>query len=222
MAYGAYLPSEASITQSSVAVVLADTGVAILSALVVFPIVFANEGLESTAGFGLVFQTLPLAFGAMPGGQLVAVVFFLLLAFAAWTSAISLMEPAVAWCIERLNFNRSMAAASIGFVLWALGWLTVMSFGPWSDRSFWQGTFFDNVDYLTNNVLLPLGGLLIVIFAGWGMARNSTSDELSPAPEWVFRCWQISARYIAPVAILLIMLNAIGVLPALLEAAGIN
>jgi NSS family neurotransmitter:Na+ symporter len=222
MAYGAYLPSEASITQSSVAVVLADTGVAILAALVIFPIVFANAGLESTAGFGLVFQTLPLAFGAMPGGQIVAVVFFVLLAFAAWTSAISLMEPAVAWTIERLNFNRSMAAASIGFVIWALGWLTVMSFGPWSDLTFWQGTIFDNIDYLTNNLLLPFGGLLIVVFAGWVMARNSTWDELSPAPEWVFRCWQLSVRYIAPVAIVLIMLNAIGVLPAMLAAIALD
>ena len=222
MAYGAYLPSEASITQSSVAVVIADTGVAILSAMVIFPIVFANEGLESTAGFGLVFQTLPVAFGAMPGGQIVAVIFFMLLACAAWTSAISLMEPAVAWTIERFGFNRSMAAASIGFVIWALGWLSVLSLGPWSDKTFWQGTFLDNADYLTNNVLLPLGGLSIVIFAGWVMARNSTSDELQPASSTVYALWQVSTRYVAPLAILLIMLNAIGVLPALLSAAGLN
>ncbi len=222
MAYGAYLPGNASITQTSVAVVLADTGVAILAALVIFPIVFANDGLESTAGFGLVFQTLPIAFGSMPGGQVVAVLFFLLLAFAAVTSAISLMEAAVAWTIEKLDFNRAMACASIGFIIWAVGWLTVMSFGPWQDRTFWQGTIFDNIDYLTNNILLPAGGLAIVVFAGWVMARNSTWDEIAPTSDWVYRSWQISARYLAPLAIVLIMLNAVGVLPAVLAALGLR
>ena len=222
MAYGAYLPSEASITESAVAVVLADTAVAILAALVIFPIVFANPGLESTAGFGLVFQTLPLAFGAMPGGTIVAILFFMLLAFAAWTSAISLMEPAVAWCIERLGFNRSMAAAAIGFIVWVLGWLTVMSFGPWQEVTFWRGTFFDNFDYLANNYLLPLGGLAIVVFAGWVMAPNSTADEIGPASSTVFVLWRASARYIAPIAIVLIMLNAIGVLPKVLAAFGLS
>lgn len=222
MAYGAYLPSEASITQSSVAVVLADTGIAILAALVIFPIVFANAGLESTAGPGLIFQTLPLAFGAMPGGEFVAVVFFLLLAFAAWTSAISLMEPAVAWCIERFAMIRPVAAIAVGSVIWALGWLTVFSLGQWEEVTFLQGTFFDNIDYLTNNILLPLGGFAIVVFAGWVMARNSTSDELGNASPRVYTLWQTSARFIAPVAIILIMLNAIGVLPRILRALGLS
>ena len=99
MAYGAYLPGDISIVRTSVAVVAADTAIALLAALVVFPIVFAN-GLAPDAGPGLVFQSLPLAFGQMPGGAIIATIFFLLLTFAAWTSAISLMEPAAAWFIE--------------------------------------------------------------------------------------------------------------------------
>ena len=221
MAYGAYLPQEASIVRTSIAVVLADTGIAITSALVIFPIVFAN-GLDPAAGPGLVFQSLPLAFGQMPGGQLVAVMFFLLLTFAAWTSAISLMEPAVAWFIERLNFTRAKAAFAVGATIWLLGFLTVMSFGPWSDINFLQGNIFDNIDYLTNNVLLPLGGLAMVVFAGWVMARNSTADELDPEAGLVFRLWHFSARFVAPVAIILVMLNVLGFLPRVLGLFGVD
>ena len=209
MAYGAYLPDEASITTTSVAVVLTDTAIAILAALVIFPIVFAN-GLDPASGPGLVFQSLPLAFGQMPGGVFVAVLFFLLLTFAAWTSAISLMEPAVAWFVETLRFTRVQAALAVGAVIWALGLLTVLSFGPWSDVQFLRGTFFDNIDFLTNNVMLPLGGLAIVVFAGWIMAGNSTADELDPQAGRTYRLWRFSARIIAPVAVALVLLHAVG------------
>lgn len=209
MAYGAYLPDEASITQTSFAVVITDTGIAILAALVIFPIVFAN-GLDPAAGPGLVFQSLPLAFGQMPGGVFVAVIFFLLLAFAAWTSAISLMEPAVAWFVETLRLTRAQAALLVGGVIWLLGFLTVMSFGPWSEVTFLKGTFFDNIDYLTNNVMLPLGGLSIVVFAGWVMARNSTADEIDPHAGVLYRMWRFSARVVAPIAVILVLLHALG------------
>lgn len=209
MAYGAYLPDEASITQTSLAVVITDTAIAILAALVVFPIVFAND-LDPASGPGLVFQSLPLAFGQMPGSVFVAVIFFLLLTFAAWTSAISLMEPAVAWFMETLRFTRVQAALVVGVVIWLLGFLTVLSFGPWSGITFLKGTFFDNIDYLTNNLLLPLGGLAIVVFAGWIMARNSTADELDPAAGVIYRMWRFSSRIVAPIAVVFILLHALG------------
>jgi len=221
MAYGAYLPNEASIVGTSATVVLCDTAIAMLAALVIFPIVFAN-GLDPASGPGLVFQSLPLAFGQMPGGVFVAVVFFLLLTFAAWTSAISLMEPGVAWFIERLKFTRAQAALVVGLIIWALGLLTVLSFGPWSGFTFLHGTVFDNIDYLTNNIMLPLGGLAIVLFAGWVMARNSTADELDPQARLVYRLWHLSARYVAPVAIVLVMLHVLGLLPRLLVMLGLG
>jgi neurotransmitter:Na+ symporter, NSS family len=213
MAYGAYLPQEASIGRTSVAVVLADTTIAILAALVIFPIVFAN-GLDPASGPGLVFQSLPLAFGQMPGGVIIAVIFFTLLTFAAWTSAISLMEPAVAWLMESAGIRRAHAAVTIGVVIWALGFLTVLSFGAWSDVTFVRGTFFDNIDYLTNNLMLPLGGLAIVVFAGWAMARNSTADELDPAAGRSYRLWRILARYVTPIAVIVVLLNALGIVRA--------
>jgi NSS family neurotransmitter:Na+ symporter len=210
MAYGAYLPQEASIVRTSIAVVFADTAIAILAGLVIFPIVFAN-GLDPAEGPGLVFQTLPLAFGQMAGSNIFGTLFFLLLSLAALTSAISLMEPAVAWMIERHLLSRPAAATVVGAVIWLLGFLTVLSFSTLKDLTFFKGTMFDNFDYLTSNIMLPLGGLLITLFAGWVMCGNSSSDELDPDAGNVYRLWRLLTRYVVPVAVALVFLNAVGV-----------
>jgi len=210
MAYGAYLPQEASIVRTSVAVVFADTAIAILAGLVIFPIVFAN-GLDPAEGPGLVFQTLPLAFGQMAGSSIFGTLFFLLLSLAALTSAISLMEPAVAWMIERHLLSRPAAATVVGLIIWLLGFLTVLSFSTLKDMTFLKGTIFDNFDYLTSNIMLPLGGLLITLFAGWVMCGNSSSDELDPAAGKVYRTWRLLTRYVVPVAVALVFLNAVGI-----------
>ncbi|MFQ6006873.1 MAG: sodium-dependent transporter, partial [Woeseia sp.] len=160
MAYGAYLPQETSITGSSAAVVIADTLIAILAGLVIFPLVFAN-GLDPADGPGLVFDTLPLAFGQMPGGVFFATLFFVLLTFAAWTSAIGLMEPAVAFLVERYSQMRAQAALIVGVLIWAVGFGTVLSFNVLSDVTFYKGTIFDNIDHLTSNIMLPIGGVFI-------------------------------------------------------------
>ncbi len=207
MAYGAYLPEETSITGASAAVVTADTGIAILAGLAIFPLVFAN-GLTPADGPGLVFNTLPLAFGQMSGGVFFSTIFFVLLAFAAWTSAIGLMEPAVAWIVERFNKTRAQASVFVGLLIWILGFGSVLSFNVLSDVTFLAGTIFDNVDYLTSNVMLPLGGLLITVFAGWVMCRNSTSDELGSSGS-IFKAWRLLARFIAPIGILFVLANAV-------------
>ena len=213
MAYGAYLPEETSIPGSATAVAMSDTSIALLAGLVIFPIVFAN-GLDPAAGPGLVFITLPLAFGQMPGGVFFATIFFVLLTFAAWTSAISLMEPAVAWIMERFNRSRAQAAIMIGTLIWAVGFGTVLSFNVLKDFTFWRGTIYDNLDHLTLNIMLPLGGLLIVVFAGWVMCRNSTADELGGAGK-VYKLWRFLARIVAPVGILFVFLKAVELLPEL-------
>lgn len=212
MAYGAYLPRETSITSASATVVTADTGIAMLAGLVIFPLVFAN-GLDPADGPGLVFFTLPLAFGQMTGGTLFATIFFLLLTFAAWTSAIALMEPAVAWVVERFHRTRAQAAMMIGGLIWLLGFGTVLSFSTLADFTFLKGTIFDNVDHLTSNIMLPLGGVFITIFAAWVMCRNSTADELGGAGA-SYKVWRFLARYVAPVAILFVFLKAVGLLPS--------
>lgn len=207
MAYGAYLPEETSITSASGAVVVADTGIAILAGLVIFPLVFAN-GLDPADGPGLVFQTLPLAFGKMAGGVFFSTVFFVLLAFAAWTSALGLVEPAVAWVVEHFHKSRAQAAVVIGLTIWVVGFGSVMSFNVLADTRFLAGTVFDNVDYLTSNILLPVGGLLITIFAGWVMCRNSTADELGGAGG-AYHAWRFLARFLAPIGILIVLVNAV-------------
>ena len=207
MAYGAYLPEETSITGASAAVVTADTSIAILAGLAIFPLVFAN-GLDPADGPGLVFQTLPLAFGQMAGGMFFSTIFFVLLSFAAWTSAIGLMEPAVAWVVEHFNKTRSQATVLIGGLIWFIGFGSVLSFNVLADITFLAGTIFDNVDYLTSNIMLPLGGLLITVFAGWVMCRNSTADELGSSGA-LYKTWRLLARFIAPIGILFVLINAV-------------
>ena len=220
MAYGAYLPEETSITGASAAVVTADTGIAILAGLAIFPLVFAN-GLDPAQGPGLVFETLPLAFGHMSGGVFFSTIFFVLLLFAAWTSAIGLMEPAVAWMVERFNKSRAQAAVIIGLLIWGLGLGSALSFNLLSNFRFLvnvdtdgdgvmdaKGTIFDNVDFLTSNIMLPLGGLLITVFAGWVMCRNSTSDELGSSGT-LYKAWRVLARFVAPIGILFVLINAV-------------
>lgn len=214
MVYGSYLSNQHSIVQASIIIALADTAVALLAGLAIFPIVFAN-GLEPGAGPGLIFQTLPIAFGHMQGGTMVGVVFFTLLVFAAWTSAISLIEPAVAYLVENKGVNRIYASMWIGFFTWFVGLGTVLSFNLWKDKTlsipyiFENLTFFDTLDYLTANIMLPLGGLFIAIFAAWVMHEKSTRAELASYPV-IYTTWRVLVRYITPVAVIIVFLNAIG------------
>jgi NSS family neurotransmitter:Na+ symporter len=213
MAYGAYLPEETSITGAAATVVMADTAIALLAGLVIFPMVFAN-GLDPGEGPGLVFQTLPLALGQMPGGAFFSTIFFVLLSFAAWTSAIGLMEPAVAWIVEHFNKTRAQGAVIIGVFIWAIGLGSVLSFNVLADAKFLRGTIFDNIDFLTTQVMMPLGGVLIAVFAGWVMCRNSTADELGGSGSG-YKVWRLLTRYVAPIGILFVFLKAVGIMPEL-------
>jgi NSS family neurotransmitter:Na+ symporter len=122
------------------------------------------------------------------------------------------MEPAVTYFIEQLNFSRVTAALTVGVIIWGLGLLTVLSFGPWADLTLLDRTVFGWLDFATNNVLLPLGGFAIIVFAGWFMAKNSTADEIDPQAGLTYRLWRASARYVVPIAIFVVLLNATGLL----------
>ena len=211
MIYGSYLPSHVSIGQVTLVVAIADTVVALLAGLAIFPIVFA-QGLEAGAGPGLIFQTLPLAFGQMPGGVVIGTLFFIMLTFAAWSSAISLIEPAVTWLVENRGMERVTAAMLTGFVAWLLGIGTVLSFNEWSEVTWLGRTFFDNLDFLTTNILLPLGGLLISIFVAWVMRREHLLDELEMPDGALFQWWHFLIRFLTPVAVVAIFLNSVGLI----------
>jgi NSS family neurotransmitter:Na+ symporter len=214
MIYGSYLPKESSIPRASIAIAVADTSVAILAGLAIFPIVFAF-GLAPAAGPSLIFQTLPIAFGQMPGGWLFGTLFFVLLVFAAWTSAISLLEPVVAWLAETKGVNRVMSSALAGIVTWLLGILTIMSFNKWDfSFPFFGGTkdngIFTIFEILTNNIMLPLGGILIAIFAGWIMKRRHSQDELALRSEFAYSVWSVLVRFVAPVLVFGVILKLFG------------
>jgi len=212
MAYGAYVPDRASITGATLTIAAADTVVALLAGLAIFPIVFAS-GLEPAAGPGLIFQTLPVAFGNMPGGQWFGTLFFVLLVFAAWSSSISLVEPAVAWLVESRQWSRQAAALVIGGFAWFLGIGSVLSFNLWSgeEYQFFGKTLFDLKDFLASNVMLPLGGLLIALFVAYGAGRQMALEELAISRQHLFDAWWRVIRYVSPIGIAIVFLNAVGV-----------
>jgi len=209
MVYGSYLPDDASIGHTSVSIALADTLVAIMAGLAIFPLVFAY-GLEVGSGPGLIFVTLPIAFGQMPYGQIFGTGFFILLLFAAWTSSISLLEPAVAWLVENRGIARARSAAIAGLIAWTLGIGSVLSFNLWQDYKLFDKTYFDIMDYVTSNILLPFGGLLIAIFTAWLMSRKAVVAELGLGEGFLFQAWFFVVRFVAPIGVVIIFLHAVG------------
>ena len=219
MIYGAYMPKNASISGTVVGVALIDTFVSLLAGLALFPIVFAS-GLNPGEGPGLMFVTLPFAFGNVAFGQLMGVVFFILVAVAAWSSAISLLEPMVAYLVERTKVRRLWVTFWLAFSCWFVGLGTVFSFNIWKQAKFfvnedsgfqlyqWGAVsgldFFGVVDFFTSRIMLPLGGLCFVVFAGWIMGRGAVRDELSMRSPMLFALTLFLMRYVAPLGILIV------------------
>ena len=201
MAYGAYMPRKANIGKTILIVAFFDSSVAIISGLIIFSIVFATQGIEPSAGPGLMFISLPVAFGSMPGGLLIGAIFFVLVSIAAWSSAISLLEPCVAWLIETKNLGRVRANLLLAGFAWVLGLGSVLSFNLWSEYKVAGFTFFDFLDFLTANIMLPISGLLIALFVGYAMKKELVDAEMAGTSPGVMQLWQLTLRYIAPVAI---------------------
>ncbi|MEJ2552552.1 MAG: sodium-dependent transporter [Gammaproteobacteria bacterium] len=216
MIYGSYMPERVSIAKTTFLIAGADTLVALMAGMVIFPIVFANH-LEPAAGPGLIFVTLPVAFGQMPGGGFFGALFFVLVVFAAWTSSISLIEPAVTWLVENRGMRRLTACLWLGVVTWLLGIVTVLSFNVWKFQFHFAGSvkdsgMFDVIDILTSNIMLPLGGLFIAVFAAWVMREADVREELAIVNRIGYKLWRFLVRYITPVCVVIVFLNAIGVI----------
>ena len=213
--YGSYLSRETSIPQNAFIVVGADTMVALLAGFAIFPLVFAH-GMPPDAGPGLVFQTLPIAFGDLPGGQLFSSVFFFLLIAAAITSCIGVFAPIHSWTMERFSCGKTPAAVIAGIALWSLGLLSGLSFNVIDDvfpLSFIPGfenrTVFDTTDFIMANVLLPVGAFLTAIFVGWRVSGDMLREELGLADGLGFRLWQLLMRFVVPVAIAVIFFKSV-------------
>jgi neurotransmitter:Na+ symporter, NSS family len=210
MVYGSYLQRNVSIARTSIYIALADTALGLLVGLAIYSLVFANH-LQPDAGPGLIFKTLPIAFGQMPGGSFIATLFFILVAFAAWTSAISLVEPAIAWITENTKIKRGTSCLALGLVVWLLGVAVLLSFNEWKDiKIIFNLNIFETLDKLTSAILLPLGGLLMAIFAGYFMKNKHAQEELD-LKDNAFKLWRLTNNIIAPIAIFAVFLYLFGV-----------
>ena len=208
MVYGSYLPKSISITHSVLIIVIADTGVALLAGLVIFPAVFHN-GLDPAAGAGLIFQTLPVAFAQMPGGYLFSVLFFTMLSVAGITSMVGLVESVNAWLEDRFGMPRHKSALLVVGSVACFSVLSILSYNVLSQYNLGDRNFNDTMDFFSNQILLPLGGLFIAVFAGWGMHSSATRDELTSLTAGTYALWHFLIRFVVPPAVLVIFVMGI-------------
>ena len=214
MAYGAYMGRDVSLPGSTFWIVLLDTAVALLAGLMIFPLVFAEPSVQPDAGPNLIFITLPIVFSLIPFGSIVAVAFFLLLAFAALTSSISMLAPGIQW-LEDKGWPRSVAGILLTIIAIALSSLTVLSFNDWSTFyplapiGFDGMTIFDLFREGVNNIVLPLGGLAFAVMVGWGMDRSRILQAFGVDHVRLMESWLWLLRYVVPIAIVAMFLNII-------------
>ncbi|MCA9690085.1 MAG: sodium-dependent transporter [Nannocystaceae bacterium] len=231
LTYGSYLAKQDDLVSTSVAITLLDTAVALMACLVLFPITF-TIGMEPAAGPGLVFQNMPVAFAELPGGATWSVIFFVLLTFAALTSSISLLEVPASYLIDERGWSRPKAVTVMVAAIFALGVPSALSGGTALFGADFQAatkpvlvamgqeggkSWFDTFDYLASNILLPVGGMGIALFAAWRIGDKARRAEVAAGStlgriEGFYLVWLQLLRYLAPIAILVVMLHALGLL----------
>lgn len=214
LTYASYIPKKDNLAGISLKVIATDTLVAILAGIAILPSVFSFN-IDPQAGPGLVFLTLPKVFQSLPAGQLWAILFFILLTFAALTSAISLLEVPVAYLVEEKKLKRPLASLIATLGITFIGSFNTLSFGPLSHVRIFGLSIFEACDFLCSNLLLPLGGILICIFAGWYLDKAILYNEISNNGSLkirFFRLYTFILKYIAPICILMILLNVLGIL----------
>ena len=207
MMFGAYLPKEVSIGSSALMIVMADTGVALLAGLVIFPMVF-NYGLDPAGGAGLIFQTLTVAFASMEGGTFIGGLFFLLLSVAGVTSLVGLFEPVAAWVSERFSVSRARAVVFVSIASMVGSLISVLSYNYWAAVQLFGMSLADGLDFVPNQIFLPLGGLLIATFVGWRMSSASAAEELNVEGS-LFNIWFNSLRFVAVPVVLVIFVTGL-------------
>ena len=201
MAYGAYMPKDQQVVSSSFTVASLDTLIAMLAGLAIFPIIFAFN-LEPNSGPGLVFVSMLSAFNQMQFGQFIGPLFFILLSVAALSSSISLLEPGVAYLSEEGILSRKRSAEIISFFIWVLGIGSALSFNTWSDVDIISGkNFLDSMDFIANQILLPLGGMLIAIFVGWFMKESLIKNEIGNINTSLYLMWRFFVKFVAPLCV---------------------
>lgn len=221
LTYGSYMSKKDSVPSSALQILLLDTAIALVAGIAIFSSVFA-VGLDAAAGPGLIFHTLPVVFMKMPGGEIFGPIFFILLSIAALTSAISLLEVITAYFVDEKGWTRHRAVIVFGSVTFIIGIPSALSFNILSDTTIFGLNFFGVVDYLTANIMLPLGGLLIAVFIAYVWKFDKALIELKQGAERLFNknpllitLWQIFIKFFAPVLIFLVLLHSTGILDVL-------
>lgn len=213
--YGAYIPEQVSLGKSVMIIAAVDTAVATIAGLVIFPLVFAN-GLSPAEGPGLIFVTLPIAFGSMPAGWVVGVLFFALIVFAALTTGLGMLEPPVSWLVEKTRGRRLTLAAAGAGLAWLIGLAPALSFNVLADvrplgwlPAMQDRNIFESLDYVVANFMLPVNGLLITLFAGWCLRKRTVLAETGWDDALLYRAWRLLVRFVAPVVIAVILVNSL-------------
>lgn len=218
MTYGSYLSKKDNIPNSALQIVILDTVIAILAGLAIFTAVFSTNQ-DPASGPGLIFQTLPVVFTKMPGGNVFAFLFFLLLSLAALTSAISLLEVVVAYFVDERGWQRHRAVLIMGSITFLIGVPSALSFNVMADVTFFGKNFFDLTDFLASNILLPAGGFFIAVFVAWIWGFDKALVAIREGAETIFRentimanAWNVFLKYLSPVMIFIVFLYSIGLI----------
>jgi NSS family neurotransmitter:Na+ symporter len=214
LTYGSYLSKKENIPNVSLIVPLMDTTIAFIAGIVIFPAVF-SYGFEPSSGAGLTFVTLPAVFSEMPLGQLFGAAFFFLLFLAALTSAISLLEPLIAYMIEEHGWSREKAALIIGGIIFIVGCFASLSMGPLSGFKIGGLVFFDQLDWVSNNLLLPIGGMLTALFISWIWGTKNVLNEVTNEGILDFglgKFWaNVMLKFIAPALVFIVFLTGLNI-----------
>ncbi len=223
LTYGSYMSKKDSVPNSAFQIVFLDTLIALIAGIAIFTSVFA-VGLDPAAGPGLIFHTLPSVFVKMPGGYIFSILFFILLTIAALTSAISLLEVVVSFFVDELKWKRHTAAILLTLIISLLGIPSALSYNLLADFTIFGLNFFDLVDFIASNILLPLGGLLIAVFVAWVWGFNRVLPNLKEGSERLFEeypaiitTWKIFLKYFSPVLIFLVFLHSVGLLDKIIN-----
>lgn len=223
MTYGSYLNKKSNVPNAALQIVLLDTLIALMAGVAIFTAVFAT-GQNPASGPGLIFNTLTVVFGGMTGGYFFGLLFFILLTVAALTSSISLLEVVVAYFVDERGWGRHQAVMLFGFLVYLFGLPSALSFNLLSNFTINDLTFFDTVDYLASNIMLPFGGLLIAIFVAWIWGFDKALVQLKHGAEHLFEnrpilinTFKIFLKFVSPVMIFIVFLHSVGLLESAIQ-----
>ncbi len=213
--YGSYFTEDNNIIQTSAKVAFADTIVSLLAGIAIFPVVFTFR-LEPGSGPGLLFNTIPLVFSRIPFGNILLIAFFLLTSIAATTAMLSIVEVPVAYMIEEKNYSRKKSVLITSGIIFIIGVLTVHKTSLFGNIIIFNKNFFDLFDYISSNIAMPIGGLLIAVVVAFVIKSENVKKELSNNNSlnnnFTIEIYLFVLKYITPLLLIVVFLNALGII----------